>query len=50
MTIKDTTIPVVEILIIKPKVFKVPRGYLFERFSQRDFEAQVRPLCRIMKA
>jgi len=42
MTIKETTI--LGVLIIKPKVFKDPRGYFFESFSQRDFEAQVRPI------
>ena len=29
------------LLIIEPKVFKDARGYFFESFSQRDFEAQV---------
>ena len=42
MTIKETIIP--GVLIIKPTVFKDPRGYFFESFSQRDFEAQVRPI------
>lgn len=31
-------------LIIEPKVFNDARGYFFESFSQRDFEAQVAPL------
>lgn len=30
--------------IIEPKVFKDTRGYFFESFSQRDFDAQVIPL------
>ena len=30
------------VFIIEPKVFKDSRGYFFESFSQRDFEAQVR--------
>ena len=29
------------VYIIEPKVFKDARGYFFESFSQRDFEAQV---------
>lgn len=32
------------VLIIEPKVFKDPRGYFFESFSQRDFDALVSPL------
>ena len=31
-------------LIIEPRVFKDARGYFFESFSQRDFDAQVAPL------
>jgi len=31
-------------LIIDPKVFKDARGYFFESFSQRDFDAQITPL------
>ena len=31
-------------LIIEPKVFTDARGYFFESFSQRDFDAQVAPL------
>ena len=31
-------------LIIEPKVFNDARGYFFESFSQRDFDAQVAPL------
>ena len=29
-------------VIIEPKVFKDPRGYFFESFSQREFEEKVR--------
>lgn len=29
------------LLVIKPRVFEDARGYFFESFSQRDFEAQV---------
>ncbi|MBP5771316.1 MAG: dTDP-4-dehydrorhamnose 3,5-epimerase [Bacteroidaceae bacterium] len=29
------------LLIIEPRVFRDQRGYFFESFSQRDFEAQV---------
>ena len=32
------------VLILKPKVFGDERGYFFECFSQRDFDAQVAPL------
>lgn len=32
------------VVIIEPKVFKDARGYFFESFSQRDFEAQVGPV------
>lgn len=32
------------VVIIEPKVFKDARGYFFESFSQRDFEAQVAPV------
>ena len=42
MTITETNI--LGVLIIKPRVFQDPRGYFFESFSQRDFEAQVRPI------
>lgn len=31
-------------LIIEPRLFKDARGYFFESFSQRDFDAQVAPL------
>lgn len=30
------------LLVIKPRVFEDARGYFFESFSQRDFDAQVR--------
>ena len=29
------------LLIIRPRVFEDARGYFFESYSQRDFEAQV---------
>ena len=32
------------LLIIKPRVFEDSRGYFFESFSQRDFEAQCGPV------
>ena len=32
------------VVIVEPKIFQDNRGYFFESFSQRDFEAQVRPL------
>ncbi|MBO5545785.1 MAG: dTDP-4-dehydrorhamnose 3,5-epimerase, partial [Bacteroidales bacterium] len=32
------------VLIIEPRVFNDARGYFFESFSQRDFDAQVAPL------
>ena len=32
------------VLIIEPKVFKDPRGYFFESFSERDFNAAVEPI------
>lgn len=32
------------VVIIEPKVFKDQRGYFFESFSQRDFEAKVRKI------
>lgn len=32
------------LLIIEPKVFCDARGYFFESFSQRDFDAQITPL------
>ena len=30
------------VVIIEPRIFGDPRGYFFESFSQRDFDAQVR--------
>ena len=30
------------VVIIEPRIFEDPRGYFFESFSQRDFDAQVR--------
>ena len=32
------------ILIIEPRVFKDPRGYFFESFSQREFDEKVSPI------
>lgn len=32
------------LLIMEPRVFQDARGYFFESFSQRDFDAQVAPL------
>ena len=32
------------LVIIEPKVFKDARGYFFESFSQREFEAKVRKI------
>ena len=32
------------VLIIEPRVFKDPRGYFFESFSQRDFDEKVAPI------
>ena len=32
------------VVIIEPKVFRDARGYFFESFSQREFEAKVRPI------
>lgn len=32
------------VIIIKPRLFLDERGYFFESFSQRDFDAQVRPI------
>ena len=37
-----TDIP--DVVIIEPKVFGDARGYFFEAWSQRDFDAQVRPV------
>ena len=40
MEIKQTAIP--GVVLIEPRLFKDDRGYFFESFSQRDFNAQVR--------
>ena len=40
MNIIQTDIP--GALIIEPRIFEDPRGYFFESFSQRDFDANVR--------
>lgn len=32
------------VLIIEPRVFKDPRGYFFESFSQREFDEKVSPI------
>lgn len=32
------------LLIIKPRLFEDGRGYFFESFSQRDFDAQIGPV------
>ena len=32
------------VVILEPKVFGDARGYFFESWSQRDFDAQVRPV------
>ena len=32
------------VLIIEPRVFKDSRGYFFESFSLRDFDAMVTPI------
>ena len=42
MNIIQTKIP--GLVIIEPKVFKDPRGYFFESFSQREFDEKVRPI------
>lgn len=40
MNIIQTPIP--DVVIIEPRLFKDDRGYFFESFSERDFNAQVR--------
>ena len=30
--------------VIEPRIFKDPRGYFFESFSERDFAEQVAPV------
>lgn len=42
MTIQPTNIQ--GLYIVEPRVFNDPRGYFFESFSQRDFDAQLTPL------
>ena len=42
MEIIQTNIP--GVLIIEPRVFKDSRGYIFESFSQREFDAMVTPI------
>ena len=32
------------LVIIEPKVFRDPRGYFFESFSQKEFDEKVRPI------
>ena len=32
------------VVIIEPRIFKDARGYFFESFSQREFDAKVRPI------
>ncbi|MCQ2068809.1 MAG: dTDP-4-dehydrorhamnose 3,5-epimerase [Bacteroidaceae bacterium] len=32
------------VLVIEPRVFKDPRGYFFESFSQREFDEKVAPI------
>lgn len=32
------------VVVIEPRVFRDPRGYFFESFSQRDFEEKVRKI------
>lgn len=33
------------VVIIEPRIFKDPRGYFYESFSQREFEEKVAPIC-----
>lgn len=42
MEVIRTDIP--DVVVIKPRIFKDSRGYFFESFSQRDFDALVRPV------
>ena len=32
------------LIVIEPRVFKDPRGYFFESFSQREFDEKVSPI------
>ncbi len=43
MNIIETNIP--GVLIIEPRVFKDPRGYFFESYSQREFDEKI---CAIL--
>ena len=36
--------PIDEVLILEPRIFYDERGYFFESFSQREFDAKVRPI------
>ena len=42
MTILPTDLP--GVLVLEPRVFEDARGYFFESFSQRDFDAQAVPV------
>ena len=42
MEVIPTSIP--DVLIIEPRIFRDGRGYFFESWSQRDFDAKVRPV------
>lgn len=42
MEIIRTDIP--DVVIVKPRVFEDARGYFYESFSKRDFDAAVRPV------
>ena len=42
MEVIPTSIP--DVLIIEPRIFRDGRGYFFESWSQRDFDAKVRPI------
>ena len=38
------TTDIKDVLILEPRVFKDPRGYFFESFSQREFDEKVVPI------
>lgn len=42
MEVKKTNIE--GVVIIEPRIFRDARGYFFESFSQREFDAKVRPI------
>jgi dTDP-4-dehydrorhamnose 3,5-epimerase len=42
MNVIQTSLP--GVLVLEPRVYEDPRGYFFESFSQRDFDAQVVPV------